>query len=398
MADGDGAGEKTEAPTPKRLRDARRDGTVAQSRELTSWAAVLAAVVVGQPLFGMLADRFTALPETVSMMAPALAEDGSGAALWEATVALSMAVAGISLAAWAAAGAVGVLVGVAQTRGLVAFKQVKPKWKALSPKEGVKKLVGSQAAWELAKQIMKLTALTVAAWPRIESFTDQYASGALHDPLLLAGVVVDATIEIVRDLAIVALVVALADYAWNRRKVTKQLRMTRQQVIDEFKNTEGDPQVKAQRRAIAQQMSRNRMIAAAGKASVVVVNPEHVAVALTYEPGGGSAPLVVARGGDALAARIREAARAGGVPIVRDVPLARTLYAVCRVGEPIPTELFVAVAHTLALVMRAGRPLSGTHRPPRSALGGPSDRPAPGPEPTRRTYLRSRRRKDGPPA
>ncbi len=395
---GSDAGEKTEAPTPKRLTDARKDGTVAQSRELTSWAAVLAVAVAGPPMFTAIGRQVADSTVAAARLAPTLASTASGRQLWAVTTDLAVGVGLATLLLCGTAGLVGVAVGVAQTKGLIAPKRLKPNWKAMSPKEGIKRMVGTQAAWELVKQIAKVLALTAAAWPRIEDFTGLYATGALHDPLPLAAAAVKAAIEIVRDLALVALVVAAADWAWNKRKVTRQLRMTRQQVIDEFKNIEGDPQIKSQRRARAQQMSRNRMIADAGKASVVVVNPEHVAVALTYDTGSGGTPKVVARGGDHLAARIRAAAAAGNVPIVRDVPLARTLHAVCRVGEPIPSELFVAVAQTLALVMRTGRPLSGTYRPSRSALGGRADTRPAGPDPSRRAYRRSRRAKDGPAA
>src|ERR687885_20449 len=188
---------------------------------------------------------------------------------------------------------------------------------------------------------------------------------------------------LVWSVTITGLLLALGDYAFQRRTVMKQLRMTPREIKDENRQTEGDPMVKGAIRARQMAMSRNRMLAAVANADVVLVNPTHYAVALRYEAGRG-APRVVAKGTDALAAKIRERAREHRVPIVEDKPLARLLHRVCEVDDEIPAELYAAVAKILAFVFSLRRPGSGVPRPGPSAL----------PEMPTRTVLRVRRSRE----
>jgi flagellar biosynthetic protein FlhB len=175
---------------------------------------------------------------------------------------------------------------------------------------------------------------------------------------------------LMRDVALAGLVMGLADYAYQRRRVGKQLRMSRHEVKQEHKQSEGDPLLKGAIRSRQMAMSRNRMMSAVADADVVLVNPTHVAVALRYQPDRG-APRVVAKGAGHVATRIREAADRHRVPMVADVPLARALHAACELDQEIPVELFTAVAHVLAFVLslRAKGASSGTHRVPPASSG-----------------------------
>jgi flagellar biosynthetic protein FlhB len=198
--------------------------------------------------------------------------------------------------------------------------------------------------------------------------------------------------------AVAGLLLALFDYAYQRRSVMKQLRMTFREVKDEVKQTEGDPMIKGAIRARQLAISRNRMLSAVVDADVVLVNPTHIAVALKYQPGMG-APRVVAKGAGAIAAKIRERAHEHRVPVVEDKPLARTLYRICELDEEIPTELYIAVAKILAFVMATGRPSPGRAG---SGTGGRTTPPQPRrpqaqsdiPDLPTRAQLRARRAKE----
>jgi flagellar biosynthetic protein FlhB len=243
---------------------------------------------------------------------------------------------------------VGVAGALAQGGFYLATKAVKPKFAKLNPISGVKRIFGPQALWEGVKMLVKSALVGILAYSGIKAVL----------PLIGGFVPIGAVLEIVsgtmtslvRNIAIAALVMAAADYAFQRRKVGKQTRMTKEEVKQEHKQTEGDPMLKSAMRSRQLAASRNRMFADIPQADVVLVNPTHIAVALRYNPEKG-APIVIARGAGAIAAKIREKATESRVPLVRDVPLARALYSSCQVGQEIPKELFAAVAQVLAFVI-----------------------------------------------
>jgi flagellar biosynthetic protein FlhB len=232
----------------------------------------------------------------------------------------------------------------------------------MSPKQGLKRMVGSRAAWEALKSLVKVAVIAVVVLALGRSLIPELVGhGALPVPVSL-GVLAGGLRTLVWTAAVTGLVLSLADYGYQRRSVMKQLRMSPREVKDEHRQTEGDPMIKGAIRAKQMAMSRNRMLSAVASADVVLVNPTHFAVALRYESGRG-APRVVAKGSDALAATIRERAREHRVPIVEDKPLTRLLYRVCDVDDEIPAELYMAVARILAFVMSLRRPGSGAARP-----------------------------------
>jgi flagellar biosynthetic protein FlhB len=239
--------------------------------------------------------------------------------------------------------------GVGQVGFAPAFKAAKPKLSHLSPKRGLTRLRPGTAGWELVRSAGKLALLVAAVWGPLRTWTTGPATARSLDAGLRA--VLDQTWSLLlRGLALAALVAA-ADYAWNRRKVARELRMSKDEVRQEAKNSEGDPLIKGQRRRRAHELSRNRMLADVAGADVIVTNPTHLAVALRYGDGE-AAPRVVAKGADRLAAKIRAAGYRHGVLVREDRPLARVLYRQCRVGAYVPAALYEAVAVVLALAYR----------------------------------------------
>ncbi len=353
--------ERTEKPTPKKVKENRKEGKVPRTQELGAWGSLL---VVALLLGWVVGHGFDALRELL-LRALALVDDPDPAKvlamLREGTVTGLV----ISLVLGAGVMLVSVLAGVAQGGLHLATKSLKPKWSKLSLIQGGKRIFGLQALWEGGKTLLKSTVVLFLVFRAVRSLL----------PLLGGLVPFDVALEIaagtatglMRDVAVAGLVAAAADYGFQRRKTGKQTRMTKKEVRDEHKMTEGDPLVKSAIRSRQLAAARNRMMADVPQADVVLVNPVHVAVALRYESSRGT-PRVVAKGAGAVAARIRAVADEHRVPMVEDVPLARALHAGCEVGQEIPPELYHAVAQVLAYVLsrRAHGAAAGRHRSPRT--------------------------------
>ncbi|MEM7339742.1 MAG: EscU/YscU/HrcU family type III secretion system export apparatus switch protein [Actinomycetota bacterium] len=342
-------GQKTEAPTPKRRQEARRRGQIPRSSDLVGWLVLGAASFV---LPALSVEVYDALNRYVFLATQALAAGDPGRALAAARamavqVGLVMMLFLFGVMATSAA-AMAVQGGVTLTA-----EPLKPKWERISPWAGVKRLVGPQSAVDTAKAIVRLTVLVVLVFTvAVGTVTEQL--GTTPRPLGAAGLVLASSLLlIVRLAALAGVVVGLADYAFQRWRVGRQLKMTKHEVKRESKNTEGDPVIRNRRRSLHAQVSRNQMLASVGDASVVVVNPTHYAVALAYNEGG--VPKVVAKGADELAFRIRERAFALGVPVVESRPLGRMLHDHLDVGAEIPAELYEAVALVIAFVLRRAR-------------------------------------------
>jgi flagellar biosynthetic protein FlhB len=261
--------------------------------------------------------------------------------------------------------AVGVASAGAQGGIRVATKLFIPKFSRLNPLPGIKKMLGPQALWEGTKALIKTGVLGGVLYLTMKDIVPVLmTAGRLQLGSLLA-VVNDATLALIRAAAIAGIVMAAADYFVVRRRTNKQLRMTKEEVKQENKNTEGDPHVKGQIRARQMAMARNRQMADVPTADVVMVNPTHVAVALRYDPAKG-APRVVAKGSGVIATKIRDLATEHRIPMVQDVPLARALHGGCEVGDEIPAEFYGAVAKVLAFVMslKSRGSAAGVHRNP----------------------------------
>ena len=364
-------GEKTEKPTPKRRKELRKEGQVARTQELGAWSAMLLAVLTVPMLVGRELGRLGELLETafrsISNATPATDLTLLGEALRHVFLVLLTLGCGVLV--------VGVAGALSQGGFYLATKAVRPKLSKLNPINGAKRIFGPQALWEGGKMLLKSAFVALFVWTSIRAMLP--LTGALLPIPTILHEVSGKALGLLRSVALAGLVMAAADYAMTRRRIGKQSRMTKDEVKQEHKQAEGDPHVKSAIRSRQLAAARNRMILDVREADVVLVNPTHVAVALTYDSDKG-APRVVARGAGAIAAKIREVATEARVPLVRDVPLARALYTSTKVGQEIPAELFAAVAQVLAFVIRR-RTLGqhgGQHRSPRSEEDLPPTLPA----------------------
>lgn len=352
--------EKTEKPTPKRKKQARKDGQVPRTPELGGWLSLLVVTLAMGPLLDregdalrtMLGTHLRAVQDPSVSLALTLLGDAARHVLVTLVLLGSMALV------------VGVLSALAQGGFYLSPKLAKPDPKKLNPLQGAKRLFGPHALWEGVKVLAKSTVVALLAWSAIHSIMPLVGGLLPIDTVLRT-----ATAEIshlLLTVAVAGLVMAVADYAMMRRRIGKQIRMSHSEIKQEHKQAEGDPMVKSAIRSRQLATARNRMLADVADADVLLVNPTHVAVALRYDPERG-APRVVARGAGAIATKIRERAAEERVPLVQDVPLARAIYRHCQVGQEIPRELWAAVAQVLAFVLsrRNAGHHGGEHRTPR---------------------------------
>ncbi len=351
--------EKTEQPTEQRKRKARQEGQVPTTPDFGSWGGLLVASFLIPMVVTGLVERVERMMSTVgSIIADptperAIALLKSGA--WDAVVAAAPLCIGLLM--------VSVAASAAQNRLRPASKLLKPDFKRLNPLTGVKRAFGGRALWEATKALAKTAVLGVVLYISVRDLIPVLlTAGTIPLPTLLA-TIAGAVLNVVRTAAVAGLVLAAADYAVARRRIGKQIRMTKQEVKEEHKRSEGDPQLKAAIRGKQAAMARQRMMAEVPKADVVLVNPTHVAVALRYDPAKG-APRVIAKGAGAVAAKIREKASEHRIPMVHDAPLARALYRGCDLGQEIPPDFYEAVARVLAFVMmlKAKGSAAGLHR------------------------------------
>ncbi len=354
-------GEKSEKPTTKRRKENRKEGQVPRTPEIGAWSALLLIAMALPKLFGHEVDRLRELTTTTLAAAPDADADLAvhllGQGLWHVLVTLVALGAGIAV--------IGIAGALGQGGFFLATKSVKPKLSKLNPLPGFKRIFGPRALWEGAKMILRSAIVALLVWGAVKSMLP------LIGGLLPVTVVLDAigshAVTMIRNVAIAGVLLGGADYLVQRQLMGKKTRMSKDEVKQEHKQSEGDPMLKGAIRSRQLAASRNRMMADVPTADVVLVNPTHVAVALRYDPERG-APRVIARGAGVIAAAIRERATEARVPLVRDVPLARALYTSTKVGQEIPAELFAAVAQVLAFVLsrRARGQHGGMHRTPRS--------------------------------
>lgn len=340
--------EKTEEPTPRRREEARKRGQVAKSREV---AAV--AVLSGGLLSFLLAGGFvyTQLARTLVYFLGLPHRSLEFPEAWEvllvgtkfAILALLPVVAVVSLASF--------LSLFLQVRGVVAWEALTPKPERLNPVEGFKHLFSLPSLVELVKSFLKLAIIGLVAYLVIHRDENRVLL-LIGEPVEnIAREIFDLSRTLVTKTLIALVALAVLDFLFQRWETERHLRMTRQELKEELKQTEGDPWVKARIRQIQRAMAQRRMMAEVPKADVVITNPQHLAVALKYELGEMPAPQIVAKGADLIAERIKEIAREHRVPIVENPPLARALYQV-EIGEFVPAELYQAVAEVLAYVYK----------------------------------------------
>ncbi len=349
MADADDA-QKTEEPTPKRLRDARSEGQVPLSREVNHWFLLLVATLSIALLGGLVARGINAPLAGILEKAGelAIAEKEIGVLLADVVRELG------AVFVWPALAIVFIALfsPLVQIGPLFAPKRMQPKLNKISPLAGFKRLFSLESLMEFTKGLIKLVLVggvgavfLVAQLPNIEEFMMQSVYFVLPKTQeLLVGMMA--------AILMVLFVIAAMDLLFQRARHRKRLRMTRQEVLDEFKQIEGDPQIKARIRRIRNERARQRIAQAVPSADVVITNPTHYAVAIAYDDAVMEAPRVVAKGVDYLAEEIMRLAREAGIPLVVNPPLARTLYAACDAGEDILAEHYQAVAEVISYVWK----------------------------------------------
>lgn len=346
------AGERTEAPTSKRISDARKRGQVAHSREVDTAVAVLASVGVLKMAGGAMWRNVESMATQTWMFAGEspltidLAAQSGTALIWQATMILAPLLGALATLA--------VLGAWLQTGGpLFTTEAVKPQLKRLDPIAGAKRMGASRQAWvSLAKSIAKFVALGLVAWLTLRSrWPNLIALGLSGDLRSAIGGLVSIAFDLALRIALTLVVIGAADFFFQRMEWLRELRMSRDDLKDETKQTDGDPQVKGQlqraRRALMSRVMQN-----VPKADVVIVNPTHYAVALKYDPATSRAPILLAKGADLMALRIREVAKEHGIAVIENPPLCRAVYQAVRVGQEIPSSLYEAVAEVLAFVYR----------------------------------------------
>ena len=341
--------DRSEAATPRRLQNARESGQVALSRELPGFAGLAAFALI-------LALRAPALTHrlmeqlAIPFRRPDLPPAAAIRLLAEAAAAVLTPVLGAALIA-------GVLAVLLQTGFLFSTASLRPDLSRISPGAGLRRLFGADSAIEAVKALLRLAALGIALWRALRGELPILWAAPFQDPRALPPILAAVTLRVLVAVLLVQGAIALADLLWVRRRHAQSLRMSRQELREEQKDTDGDPKIKARIRQIRFQRARRRMLAAVPKATVVVTNPTHYAVALAYDRARGGAPRVVAKGIDSMAARIRDSAQAHGIPLVANPPLARALHRL-ELDAEIPPEHYQAVAELIAYVwrLRALRP------------------------------------------
>jgi flagellar biosynthesis protein FlhB len=356
MADESDTSDKTQDPTQKRLDDALERGDVVKSQELNTWFIIAGATLVlstfgtsiGEGIMMPLRNLFEN-----SWMIPA---DGPGLLALARSLGFAIAAAmGLPMLMLMLAAIAG---NMLQHRLVWSGEQLKPKFSKISPAAGAKRLFGKQALVNFLKGLFKLAALgavmVAILWPE----RHRMDSMMRFDPAALLGVISSLTVHLMGGVVALLAAVAIGDYLFQYRQWFERQKMSLQEMKEEFKQSEGDPHIKGKIRQLRQARMRKRMMAAVPKASVIITNPTHYSIALSYERGM-TAPVCVAKGVDNIAFKIREVAKAHEVPIVENVSLARALYATVDIDQEIPIEHYHAVAEIIGYVMGLRRGLSG---------------------------------------
>ena len=353
-------GEKTEEPTAKKLEDARKEGQVAKSQEFAQSFTLLALFILlriwTSTLTSQLGELFIGFYGRIPYFAKMNAQQDHHRE-YSTLITVGLIRTMIIILPFLLAGfAVSFVADLVQVKWKPTSKPLKPKFSKLNPISGVKRIFSINKLVELLKSILKLVVIGIVIYNELK---DQW--GMLYimyeipmmQAIAMAG---QLLIDIGMKIALVFVAVAFADYAFQKWKFHEDMKMTKQEVKEEYKSSEGDPAIKGKIRQRMQEASRRRMMQSLPQADVVITNPSHYAVALRYDKEQAEAPYVVAKGADHVALKIKEAAKEHKIEIVENKPLARSLYANVDIGEEIPEELYVAVAEVLAIVYkRTGR-------------------------------------------
>ncbi len=345
-----GEGEKTEKATPKRKQDARKKGQVLHSREISS-ALVLLIIFLSIKLLGNYMYREITAFFLLCVNDLAISFDS-----WSVTEVIRLLgtamvqllkivgpVFGIALV-------VGVVANYAQVGSLFTMETLKPKFSNLSPIKGIKRIFSVRGLVELVKSLTKIAVVGIVAWQSLRAEENNIVKLMDLDLIASAGYIISTAIDIAVKICVIMVIIGVLDYGYQWWQFEKDLKMTKQEVKEEYKEMEGNPEIKQKIKQKQREMSMRRMLSEVPKADVVITNPTHFAIAIRYDPQKAPAPIVVAKGQDYLAQRIKDVAKANGVETVENKPLAQALYKAVEIGKQVPPELYQTVAEILAFV------------------------------------------------
>jgi flagellar biosynthetic protein FlhB len=353
--DGPG-GEKTEPATAKKLKEARDDGKVMKSRELSAAVDLIVLFLllkifsnyVSQGLMKEFANVYNSIPDIVSDSAGGMTVQTTDIILKNMVI----QIVEIMFPFLAFGVAVAFLVNVVQVGWKVTTKPMKPDLNKFNPLNGFKRMFSKDSVFELVKAILKIVLIAYVAYSSIKKNSNVllllYDIPLLQAVILVGNIIIDTGLRI----SLIYLILGAADWLYQRYKFHDDMKMSKQEVKDEYKNTEGNPEIKGRQRQRMREASQRRMMQDVPKADVVITNPTHLAIALKYDTEVAKAPVVLAKGEDYLALKIREKAKESNIEIIENKPLARMLYANVDIGAEIPPELYQAVAEVLAMLQK----------------------------------------------
>ncbi len=347
-------GEKTEEPTSKKLSDARKEGQVAKSQELGNAVSLIIVFIIlrafgltiGQGFLDLFNYIYGVIPDYIKLVSGDIPRRDFSTLIMIVIVRMIL----ILLPVFLASMLVGIVINVVQVKWQPTTKPLRPKFSKLNPLNGLKRLFSKDKLFELLKSVIKIALIGYVVYnymyDRIGALLLMYDLSINSAITFSCATVVDLGLRV----SLIYLLVGIGDYIYQRHKFKEDMKMTKQEVKDEYKDAEGDPQIKGKIRQRMQEASRRRMMQAVPEADVVITNPTHFAVALKYDALIADAPIVTAKGQDFLAQKIKDAAKESDVEIVENKPLARMLYHNVDIGAKIPPELYQSVAEVLAFV------------------------------------------------
>jgi flagellar biosynthetic protein FlhB len=342
--------EKTEQPTSKRRSDARKDGNVLQSREISTVVMLIGVFWVARI---MMPHIYVTLRDYMKLLLGGAGQSQASLLTYQLFMLSVVSFAKCALPLLLVAMVCGIVAGGTQTKFNVTFKVLRPKFSKLNPIKGIKNLFSLKKIVDLVKNLIKICILLVILYNIIKDDLEAIARTIDMMPFNSAILMLNMMFSLVVKVCIAFVVIAFLDYLYQRWDYERNLKMTKQEVKDEYKQTEGNPEIKGRIRRIQRQMAMSRMMQKVPQADVVVKNPTHFAVALKYDPDHYGAPVVLAKGQDSLALRIIKKAEESGVYVLENRPLARALYASCQLDREIPAEYYGAVAEILVYIYKA---------------------------------------------
>ena len=351
-------GEKTEQPTAKKLKEARDDGKVVKSQELSSAFMLILLFVLLKIVMTIFAGNLMNLFPLFYNRIPDITSDGakylSSAAMMDVVNNLGLRILIIGAPFLLGSFIAALLINIIQIKGIkFTTKPMKPSLNKINPANGIKRIFSKDSLFRLLLSIAKIGLIALIAYICIVNNLDTFYT--LPDIEVEQAVIYIGNFIIDTGLMISLVFIALGviDFIYQKRKFNEDMKMTKQEVKDEYKNTEGNPEIKGRQRQRMREASQRRMMQDLPQADVIITNPTHIAVALKYDEGSGMAPVVIAKGEDYLAQRIKEIGEENKIAIVENKPLARMLYANVDIGQEIPPELYEAVAEILAAIFKA---------------------------------------------